>query len=168
LAPDAAIVHNKFFESAAVKVLSSKEDVLTPAVSNTLICFRKDHNMFLVDAPANVDAPAEELDIIALSYETVNAVKKRRRLESAYDDLNFIPSTSVLPEQLFSQTGYLLSDRRTSMLPMHLESLLYLWYNKDLWDIHVVDSKMNDSDSVKLPNMDQLLDDVLNDIDLAL
>ena len=43
-------------------------------------------------------------------------------------------SLSNLVERLFSRAKRIMTDHRKRMLPIHLEELLYVHYNKHLWD----------------------------------
>ena len=53
--------------------------------------------------------------------------------ESKYRKLDYILPTSNIVERLFSRAKIIMADRRKSMTPYHLELLLFLRMNKDLW-----------------------------------
>ena len=50
-----------------------------------------------------------------------------------YVGTRYIIPTSNDCERLFSKVGYLLNDRRKSVLPIDLEAQLFLNVNNDLW-----------------------------------
>ena len=53
-------------------------------------------------------------------------------------DVNWIPCTSNICERLFSKAKLTLGHLRCSMSPYHLEQLLFLRCNKDLWNLQTV------------------------------
>ena len=65
---------------------------------------------------------------------------KRRKIEKAtetqteYIDCKFILPTSNLLERFFSSATFTYSDLRQRLLPMNLESQLFLKMNYRLWD----------------------------------
>ena len=63
-----------------------------------------------------------------------------------YGDLSFIPPTSNIVERLFSKSKLILGDLRRSMLPQHLEYVLLLSVNRELWDATTVGEIMEDGD----------------------
>ena len=56
-----------------------------------------------------------------------------------YKDLNWIPPTSNKAERLFSRAKLTLSDCRKSMTPLRVESITFLFVNRDLWNKFTVD-----------------------------
>ena len=56
--------------------------------------------------------------------------------------LNHLTPTSNKCERLFSLTKILLSDRRKSMEPYHLELTVFLRVNKDLWNEYTIDEML--------------------------
>jgi len=65
---------------------------------------------------------------------------KRQKSVSSVNSEEFIDTRFVLPtsndcERLFSKVKYLWDDRRQSLLPMNLESQLFLNLNYDLWSV---------------------------------
>jgi len=53
-------------------------------------------------------------------------------------DLNFVVGTSDIVERLFSAAGLILTDLRSSMLPINAEALLFLKVNRMYWDFETV------------------------------
>ena len=54
--------------------------------------------------------------------------------KSKYKTLKHCLTTSNIVERLFSRAKLILSERRKSMSPYHLELLLFLRSNQDLWN----------------------------------
>eukprot|EP00644_Phytophthora_capsici_P000742 jgi/Phyca11/109141/e_gw1.16.689.1 len=54
------------------------------------------------------------------------------------DDLKWIPPTSSDVERLFSRAGIVFSRLRRSLNPMTLETILFLQFNRSLWDASAV------------------------------
>ncbi len=52
---------------------------------------------------------------------------------NTFIDRRFILPTSNDCERVFSKVGYLLNDLRKSVLPMNLESQIFLNVDNDLW-----------------------------------
>lgn len=64
----------------------------------------------------------------------VDQILKKPRLDTNYMDLKFVPPTSNIVERLFSQAKLYMTPLRKSMEPKHLEMLLFLRCNRNLWD----------------------------------
>ena len=64
----------------------------------------------------------------------MNRVLKRPRIDTCYEILNHIPPTSNRAERFFSAAKLVITDLRKSMLPKNLEILLFLKFNRELWD----------------------------------
>ncbi|EGZ22149.1 hypothetical protein PHYSODRAFT_402834, partial [Phytophthora sojae] len=60
--------------------------------------------------------------------------ERRVSAEPQYGDLAWIPPTPDDVERLFSQAGMVYSDQRMSMLPDTLELILFLRFNRSLWN----------------------------------
>ena len=63
-------------------------------------------------------------------------LRHSRKQRSKYID--WIPSTSCEVERLFSRAGHVLTCRRRSMDPTTMESLMFLEFNRRLWDPQLV------------------------------
>jgi len=124
LGKDAAIVHSVDFESVIVKIQLGKTDSFS--ASEVLISSR-----FKLPSAVNDATDGEELSFAE------RALKRQRMLngpeEHKYMDTRFIIPTSNDCERLFSKVGFLLNDRRKSILPSNLESQIFLHANNDLW-----------------------------------
>ena len=62
-----------------------------------------------------------------------------RSNKSKYRCTKDVLTTSTVVECLFSRAKLILCDKRSSMTPHHVEMLLFLYCNKDLWaasDVH--------------------------------
>lgn len=53
-------------------------------------------------------------------------------------DTAFIHATSVIVEALFSKSGHIFGDRRSSTTPEHIEEQIFLKENRELWDVDSV------------------------------
>jgi hypothetical protein len=60
--------------------------------------------------------------------------------QSAYVDTSFVYPVSNDVERLFSQAGRAYDDLRGQLEQSNLESILFLKYNKDLWDRKTIHS----------------------------
>ncbi len=70
--------------------------------------------------------------------QTEMAPNETEQLTSKYDDLSFISPTSCLVERLFSRAKLSLGQLRGTMTPLHLECVLYLLANSDLWNVELI------------------------------
>ena len=97
----------------------------------------------LPDASADEDIDEDDdefcvANIVAAQHKEVSS----RIRKSRYRSTNHIPTTSVIVECLFSRAKIILAERRRSMSPWHMELLLFLYCNRDLWDATTVNSCM--------------------------
>jgi len=133
LSSDASIVYDPVLEAAVVLVLDGKESELTAAQAHKIELFLK------VDRPVVADERE-------LSYAERARAHKAQRVgpgESKYINLAWIPPTTNHVERFFSRLKLVFSDRRKSLLPKHLEAVLYLLINRDLWDVREVNDILN-------------------------
>ena len=76
--------------------------------------------------------------VLGFAAQIVQEAKKRKidrvTVQSNYRCTNHINPTSNTVERLFSRAKLIMSERRRSTSPYHLELLLFLRSNKDLWD----------------------------------
>ncbi|ETI30361.1 hypothetical protein F443_22518, partial [Phytophthora nicotianae P1569] len=124
LAANAAIVNYPNLESGLVKL--QRGEALTAAEKVVCSQFR------LRDAGEAVE---EQRDLI------VKEAFKRRKVakRAAYEDVAFIPPTSNECERFFSSVKLVYTDLRKRMELEKLEKVVCLLYNKELWDVQVVD-----------------------------
>jgi len=94
--------------------------------------------MFIKDGNSNETAAAAE-DGSKKSYEAIRAAKKRKVAEAAstskYCNLDYILKSAAEAEKVWSNADVLLTKRRLGMSPQLFEVILYLKYNKELWDL---------------------------------
>jgi hypothetical protein len=98
------------------------------------------------------DSPTDEDMDFATALLKDEEKNKRSMLEhclSRYVSLKHMTPTSNKCERLFSQTKILLSDRRKSMGPYHLELMVFLRVNKELWNEFTINEMLK----VKLSDM---------------
>ncbi|KAE9350267.1 hypothetical protein PR003_g5453 [Phytophthora rubi] len=129
LGPRADIVHSPDFESGCVRVLRGKSDRLTRAEKAALLPFVATRSSADPDNAAGV------------STSFVERLRKRRRLAEAaveYDQLTSIPPTSNAVERFFSVARVTFGQQRHGLLPLTLETLLFLKENRSYWDASTV------------------------------
>ena len=146
LGKNARIVRNKSFESAVVKIQSCKESTLSlsekQAVSRYLIVDNEPEGERNADEE---DEEEEELNFAENLLAEARASKRRRRMlaTSKYRNLAHIEPTSNMVERLFSRAKLIMTDHRKSMSPRNLELLLYLIYNRSLWNVLTIQELMD-------------------------
>ena len=89
------------------------------------------------------------------SVQSEEKEAEARSKKSRYRSTKHIFTTSVIVECLFSRAKMILEDIRKSMSPWHMELLLFLHSNRDLWDAHTVNMCMKEpfwSDDEEDPN----------------
>lgn len=146
LAADAAIVQSPRFENALVKIASGKIAVLSAEELQAVYHLRDVHGTDKASAPVEnakkkARTFAEECDegIAGVSVSVDNsaaAVDQPKWLM----DLDTVPATTVDVERLFSQAKIVLEDRRSSLLPKHVEELLFLRFNRSWWNLSVMNA----------------------------
>jgi hypothetical protein len=133
LAADAEIVHSPTFEIAVSKVISSSETSLTSNERHSL-------KQFLVNQEERAPSSTHE-DDQNVYVNIINSAKKQK-LMSTYVDLKYIPATSVTAERFFSRAALTIGFSRQSLSEDSLESCLFLYYNRQIWDISDVDTAL--------------------------
>ena len=86
---------------------------------------------------------SEEFDIEKIISNQEKEVEARSK-KSRYRATEHIFTSSVIVECLFSRAKMILEDRRKSMSPWHMELLLFLYSNRDLWDSYTVNLCMKE------------------------
>lgn len=144
LTKDAVIIKNKDFEQGIVNVIDGK-----PLCAAQVIALKK-----FKRPPVIIEQPKEEEEEEQKEEHKNNFAadlllrnKRQRLLERPYLDLKWIPATSVLAERSFSQSGLIYTELRQSMSPYHLECLMFLKYNKTLWDAKMISVLINNHGS---------------------
>ena len=99
--------------------------------------FIKHHHVVVVDDEEPVEVlPKTGKELLA------QIRKKARGMEAevvpTYTSLLYIPGTSNRVERLFSTAKNILEPHRSSMLPRHVENLLFLKCNRNLWGISTI------------------------------
>ena len=134
-----SLVTHPVWESAIVKLQNNQEDRLTAAE-------RREVKIYLLpDDPPEVHEGFDDDDFNVgdiLSNQEKEA--EARSKKSRYRSTKHIFTTSVIVECLFSRAKMILEDRRKSMSPWHMELLLFLHSNRDLWDAHTVNMCMKE------------------------
>lgn len=121
------------FESAVVKVQSGQENVLTA-----------DERLSLLPFLVAEGIPAEPEEVPVDVGENFEALLKRARREipimvaSKYMNLAFVKADTCVVERLFSITRKVWREDRKSMTQAHMELVMFLKCNRDLWDSHLI------------------------------
>ena len=135
------LVTHPVWEAAIVKIQNKMEDRLTAAE-------KAEVKMYLLPNAPPEEAPGhalgnEEFDIEKIISDQEKEVEARSK-KSRYRATEHIFTTSVIVECLFSRAKMILEDRRKSMSPWHMELLLFLYSNRDLWDANTVNLCMRE------------------------
>jgi hypothetical protein len=69
------------------------------------------------------------------AVEKARKDKKRRKVASPSRSVNHVLLTNNIVERLFTQAKMILTDQRKHMNPDNLNALLFLKYNKSLWNV---------------------------------
>ena len=67
------------------------------------------------------------------SFEDQVLEKKRKKAGFSVKNLRWIPCTSNVAERLFSSVSYVLTDFREKLLPVNLQSQIFLMFNRCFW-----------------------------------
>ncbi|KAG6610957.1 uncharacterized protein IUM83_08252 [Phytophthora cinnamomi] len=126
LKPTAQIIHSPTFESAAIKVMSSRP--VSSAESKTLEPFRRPEGSEQIDEEPAADFASQIL------RRTKKPRTSQRRAVDYVPLLGAIPPTSNRCERLFSECKYVLEAHRASMLSATFERLMFRKANRDLWN----------------------------------
>jgi hypothetical protein len=130
------VVKIKTFESAICKLQLSKLgkslEPLTSAEITSLSKFRKK-----AIVPAETTKKSYENEYLSVLSEEVGGI------HLDYENFMAVPCTSNICERLFSRAKLVLGDLRGKMTPEHVETILFLQYNRDLWDLSTVEHIFN-------------------------
>lgn len=130
LGVDANIIHRKHFERGVEKVIAGRENDLTFLEINSLHQFKKNAEI--------EDEPLEASQSMRAIVDSAKVKRIRVDADSAYYDLSYITPTSVTVERLFSRVNFLLGLRRHSMDEETVNALLFLEFNRQLWNVQDV------------------------------
>ena len=70
--------------------------------------------------------------------ENILAAKKPRIVAGKNYRVEWIPVTSNVVERLFSRAKLTVGSLRTSLTPLHLEAILFLFVNNKYWDASLI------------------------------
>lgn len=144
---DASIVHSPDFETGVVKIQAGMQHTLTDAEKVAVRDLRKS-DVQAEDQAVDADAGAVQIDPGSQSPSTVARLQEQKQMiarEAAdeYVDCSFILGSVAIVERLWSLSGHILTSERTRLLPINLESLLFLKVNRRYWDEHTVQKAMD-------------------------
>jgi hypothetical protein len=137
-------VSDPSFESGVVKVLNNCQSELSSREKTSIQCLLKNASInegrVILKGEIQDSAETKDDEISSSFTERMNSIKKRRIARPAveYLNLHFILPTSNTCEQFFSSSGRCYTDLRRSLSSENLESQLFLYYNRDLWDISTI------------------------------
>ena len=120
------------FEAAVVKIQRAEEVALTNLEKRAV-------KRFLLTPEDDSDDDDRENDQLTKVQRIMQSSRKRKAEnngvnKSKYKSLKHCLTTSNIVERLFSRAKLILSERRKSMSPYHLELLLFLRANQELWN----------------------------------
>ena len=133
LSPAHAIVPNKPFENAILKVIAGSERDLSAVEVRLMERFKE----------ARDDSDGEEHEERHGYAEAVlDRERKRRRISEAqrseYIPLSWTPSTNNENERVFSKNKHVFSEFRRGLHTRTLEALMFLKINRALWDLKMI------------------------------
>lgn len=136
LSANADIVADKNFDNGIVKIQKGEEGTLNHREKAAVSRFELQG-----DEEEEEDTDVDEEDYLG----DVLANSKKRKADntiakSKYRSTNHVAVTSNMCERLFSNAKNIMQDKRKSMSPYHLELLLILKSNVDLWDATTIQS----------------------------
>jgi|TARA_B100002003_G_C14069055_1_gene514337 hypothetical protein len=133
---EAKIIKFPDFENGVVKILEKKESKLTVAEDAAVYMLLKP----VTEADKDGNDDTDETEVISTAQAVLNKCKRMRSEEKvdettgAYINPKFICPTSNIVERLFSRCKLTLTSLRTRLSPEHLESIIYLLYNRTYWN----------------------------------
>jgi hypothetical protein len=139
---NSTLVTHPVWESAIIKLQNNQEDRLTTAEKLQVKRYLHVHpTAVAVDTDEDDDSGDGDgaFDILEKLEAQEKEVVSSRLNKTKYRSTKHALSTSVCVECLFSRAKLVMNDKRRGMSPYHLELLLFLHSNKDLWgdtDVH--------------------------------
>ncbi len=100
---------------------------------------------FLIFIPAeqqNVEPTVEEKELEIV--DAARAAKKKRINDNVYRSVRHIRPTSDSVERLFSRAKLIMTDNRKHMTSDHMNMLLFLRYQQNLWSVNTVQQMLNE------------------------
>ena len=120
-AGNGTLTHNPAFEKAIIKTIAGEN-----------LTFLEKYE---IDSFVKQDEAAESTSSSSTSYvDEIIASKKAKKMIH----FEWIPATSNVCERLFSRAKMIFDDYRKKLEPVNLESQLFLFVTKQLWDIKIV------------------------------
>jgi len=127
------------FEAGIVKIQENLEVLLTPEEAEAVYIFK-------IPEVVNADevAAVNETSLVQQILEEQTAREaKINQGTSAYRSTKHVLPTSNLVERLFSRAKRVMTDSRKCMHPKRLEEVLFLQYNRSLWDADTIQEVLN-------------------------
>ncbi|OWZ12041.1 hypothetical protein PHMEG_00014854 [Phytophthora megakarya] len=128
-----------------------RKEPLSPAERAACADFRRS------DTTVPQPPPPSDLLLVQQAFKKRKVAKRSR-----YADVAFVPPTSNECERFFSAAKLVYSDLRKRMDASTLDMLMFLMYNKDIWDIYTVEAQLEQVEAeVKEQMMERVLVDFL-------
>ena len=143
LSKGATITTHPSFESGLRKISDGKEATLNFSEKHAVQKFLKNTGENNVETNNGNSGLEEEVIEEKLASKVFNKDKMQKTAVNPYMSCDFVPATSCLAERAFSISGFILSNYRKSMTPFHLECLVFLKFNRDMWDVNTVQQAIN-------------------------
>jgi hypothetical protein len=155
LGPDADIVHFKNFENGIVKIMFSQlreeyDPGLTASEELEMAPFFQSRSITSIP---DSDDIVDVCDFVKQAQLEIK--KKAKTASSKYINLKWIPPTSNMVERLFSRMKIVFADRRKSMYPQTMETIMMLTCNRDAWNVNDVNKIYLNRQSCKLNVVDE-------------
>ncbi len=140
LLPNSTIVNNPDFDNGVIKILQGNITTLNQTELNAVYLLKTDVKNHVLD---NEGLKEDAQDFASL------CLKKRRTKEyygQRYMDCKFLLPTSNIVERFFSSVGYAFNESRQALLPINLETQLFLKVNRSFWSEELVSKIYNEDE----------------------
>ena len=156
LSATSRLTQKPLFEAAVIKIQRGEELALSNSEKRAV-------KRFLLTPEDDSDEDDQEEEQQLTEVQRIMEASRKRKAEntgvckSKYKSLKHCLTTSNIVERLFSRAKLILSERRKSMSPYHLELLLFLRSNQELWNDYTIQDCYDNPES--LTHEDQVSDD---------
>lgn len=141
LGTDSNIIKFNHFENAITKLQSQKEDTLSINEKEAISNFKFECvDMSNEEVHPLGDTVLEESFADTLLKNANKMVKNNHNNSNQYRSVNHILPTSNICERLFSIAKLIKTDNRKTMSPSNLNRVLFLRFNRNLWDEKLVNT----------------------------
>jgi hypothetical protein len=124
------------FEHGLTKIARGAEADLSNTEAHYMRKFKK--VQVQEDEESDEDEEDQVLSFAQRALQNANKRPRAEQQESAYFNVDWVPVTSNIVERLFSLGRLTLPYLRKAMSPEHVNMLLMLKINRELWSVHTV------------------------------